>query len=175
MRNIFVVLFAAAWCLAASPSLAAQASDAQVDRLLEVMRARSTVDAMLPQVLATQRKMVMQMTAGKPLTPGQQAGLDRMLDRSMNRIGSAMSWDRLEPVYRDIYRQTFTGEDMDAMITFYSSPAGQKLLDKMPQLMQNTMAGVQKLLVPMLEDMQRDIEAEVRDIEAEGKAGERSQ
>lgn len=161
MHRIAAVLFALLLCLAPA-AMAAQPSDAQVDKLLEVMRARATVDAMLPQVAASQRQMVAQMTAGQPLTPEQQAKLDRLLEKSMASVGRAMSWDKLEPVYRDIYRQTFTGEDMDAMIGFYSSPAGQKLLDKMPQLMQNTMAGVQKLLVPMLEEMQREIEAEVK-------------
>lgn len=162
MNKLSAVLLAAALCLAAPLAMAAQASDAQVDKLLEVMRARQTVDAMLPQVAASQRQMVAQMTAGQPLTPEQQARLDRLLDKSMATIGRALSWDKLEPVYRDIYRQTFTGEDMDAMIGFYSSPAGQKLLDKMPQLMQNTMTGVQKLLMPMLDEMRRDIESEVK-------------
>lgn len=161
MNIITAAWFAFLLCLAPA-AMAAQPSDAQVDKLLEVMRARQTVDAMLPQVADSQRQMVAQMTAGQSLTPEQQAKLDRMLEKSVASIGRAMSWDKLEPVYRDIYRQTFTGEDMDAMIGFYSSPAGQKLLDKMPQLMQNTMAGVQKLLVPMLEDMQREIEAEIK-------------
>lgn len=145
-----------------APAALAQASDAQVDKLLEVMRARQTLDAVLPQVAASQRQMVAQMSAGKSLTPGQQAQLDRLLDKSMDGIRRAMTWDKMEPMYRDIYRQTFTAEDIDALIGFYGSPAGQKLLDKMPQLMQNTMAGVQKLLVPMLEEMQRDIEAELQ-------------
>lgn len=162
MNRLATACFALLLCLAAPAAMAAQPSDAQVDKLLEVMRARATVDAMLPQVAASQRQMVAQMTASQQLTPEQQAKLDQTLEKSMASIGRAMSWDKLEPVYRDIYRQTFTGEDMDAMIGFYSSPAGQKLLDKMPQLMQNTMTGVQKLLVPMLEDMQREIEAEVK-------------
>ncbi|MCL1635884.1 DUF2059 domain-containing protein [Luteimonas sp. SX5] len=167
MKKLSAALLAAALCLAAPFAMAAQPSDAQVDKLLEVMRARQTIDAMMPQVAASQRQMVAQMTANQKLSPEQQAKLDRLLDKSMASIARAMSWDKLEPVYRDIYRQTFTGEDMDAMIGFYGSPAGQKLLDKMPQLMQNTMAGVQKLLVPMLEEMQRDIEAEIKAAETD--------
>lgn len=160
MKKLSAALLAAALCISAPFAMAAEASDAQVDKLLEVMRAKQNVEAMLPQVAASQRQMVAQMTASQKLTPEQQAKLDRLLDKSMASISRALSWDKLEPIYRDIYRQTFTGEDMDAMIGFYSGPAGQKLLDKMPQLMQNTMTGVQKLLVPMLEDMQREIEAE---------------
>lgn len=159
--NRFAIALGLLLCLAAEPSPAQDASDAQVDKLLEVMRARQTLDAVLPQVETSQRQMVEQMSDAKSLTPEQRAKLDRLLQKSMGSIRKAMAWEKMEPLYRDIYRRTFTAEDMDAMIGFYGSPAGQKLLDKMPQLMQNTMAGVQKLLVPMLEDMQRDIETEL--------------
>lgn len=162
MKKIAIALSAVLLCLTAYAAPAQTgASDAQVDKLLEVMRARQTLDAVLPQVEASQRQMVAQMTAAQPLTPEQQAKLDRLLQKSMAGIRRAMAWEKMEPLYRDIYRQTFTAEDIDAMIGFYGSPAGQKLLDKMPQLMQNTMSGVQKLLVPMMEEMQRDIEAEL--------------
>ncbi len=163
MKKIAIALSALLLCLAAFAAPAqVRANDAQVDKLLEVMRARQTLDAMMPQVDALQRQAVAQATADKPLTPEQQAKLDRLLDKSAASVRRALSWEKMEPLYRDIYRQTFTAEDMDAMIGFYGSPAGQKLLDKMPQLMQNTMAGVQKLLAPMMDEMQRDLEAELQ-------------
>ena len=162
MKRIAIALSGLLLCLLA-PAALAQVSDAQVDKLLEVMRARQTLDAVMPQVEASQRQMVEQMSAAKSLTPEQRARLDRLMQKSMASIRRAMAWEKMEPIYRDIYRQTFNAEDMDAMIGFYGSPSGQKLLDKMPQLMQNTMAGVQKLLVPMLEEMQRDIESELQE------------
>ncbi|MDR7135613.1 hypothetical protein J2X06_002822 [Lysobacter niastensis] len=84
------------------------------------------------------------------------------MSTSSRRVREALAWDKLHPLYRDIYRQTFTGEDMGAMIDFYGGSAGQKLLDKMPQLMQNTMAAMQKVIVPMIEQMQRDVAAEMQ-------------
>lgn len=162
MRKIAIALSGLLLCLLATAASAqAPASDAQLDKLLQLMRAKQTLDAMLPQVEAMQRQAVQQASAGKPLTPEQQATLERLLDKSMGSIRRALSWEKMEPLYRDIYRQTFNAEDIDAMIGFYGSPAGQKLLDKMPQLMQNTMSGVQKMLTPMLEEMERDVEAEL--------------
>lgn len=161
MKKIAIALPALLLCLLA-PAALAQASDAQVDQLLEVMRAKQTLDAVWPQVEASQRQMVAQMSSAESLTTEQQAKLDRLMQKSMDSIRRAMAWEKMEPLYRDIYRQTFTAEDIDAMIDFYGSPAGQKLLDKMPQLVQNTTAGVQKLVAPMLEEMQRDIEAELQ-------------
>lgn len=156
------VVLAALLALSTSIVHAAPPSDAQVDKLLEVMRARQTVEAMLPQVEASQQQMVEQLTAGQPLTDQQRQDLQRILATSSRRVREALAWDRLQPLYRDIYRQTFTGEDMDAMIGFYSGSAGQKLLDKMPQLMQNTMTAMQKVIVPMIEQMQRDVASEMQ-------------
>ena len=156
------VVLAALLALSIPVVSAAPPSDAQVDKLLEVMRARQTVEAMLPQVEASQQQMVEQLTAGQPLTEQQRQDLQRILATSSSRVREALAWDKLQPLYRDIYRQTFTGEDMDAMIGFYSGSAGQKLLDKMPQLMQNTMTAMQKVIVPMIEQMQRDIASQMR-------------
>lgn len=146
--------------LCAPFALAAPPSDAQVDQLLEVMRAKKTVEAMVPQVQAMQRQMVEQITAGQEITPEQKQKLDSIVYKSNAQMLSMVSWNNMQPLYREIYRQTFSGEDMDAMIGFYGSPAGQNLLDKMPQLMQNTMTAMQKVMVPMLQQMQKDIEAE---------------
>ena len=116
----------------------------------------------MPQVEASQQQMVEQLTAGQPLTDQQRQDMQRILATSARRVREALAWDKLQPLYRDIYRQTFTGDDMDAMIGFYSGSAGQKLLDKMPQLMQNTMTAMQKVIVPMIEQMQRDVAAEMQ-------------
>lgn len=154
--------FALATLLALSPlaAFAAPPNDAQVDKLLEVMRARQTLEVIVPQVKASQQQMLAQLTAGKSLTPAQKAEVDRILAQSDARMAELLTWQKFEPLYRDIYRQTFDAADMDAMIAFYSSQAGRNLLDKMPLLMQNTMASMQKLIVPMLQQLEKDLVAQ---------------
>lgn len=153
--------FALTTLLALSPlvAFAAPPSDAQVDRLLDVMRAKQALEVIVPQVKASQQQMIAQLTAGKQLTPAQQAEVERILARSDAHMAELLTWQKFEPMYRDIYRQTFDAADMDAMIDFYSSQAGRNLLDKMPLLMQNTMGAVQQLIVPMLQQLERDIAA----------------
>ena len=156
----------------ASPlaALAAPPSDAQVARLLEVMRARQTVETMLPQIEASQRQMVDQMMAGREMAPAERQRLDQVLGRSSAQLRKALSWEKLEPIYLDIYRQTFDGQDTDALIAFYASPTGQRLLDKMPALMQNTMTAMQTLGVPMMQELQQDIEAQAQDDKVKSKS-----
>ena len=158
----FTRIVALALLLAAAPLAAAQPpSQAQVDRLLEVMRARETLDAVLPQVQASQQQMVAQMTAGQELDEEERAKINRVMEITNTRLAETLTWEKMEPLYRDIYARTFTGEDVDAMIEFYASPAGQKTLDKMPQLMQNTMQAVQQLVMPVLQQLEQDIAAEL--------------
>lgn len=158
----FARIAALALLLAAAPLAVAQPpSQAQVDRLLEVMRARQTLDAVLPQVQASQEQMVAQMTAGQELDEAERARINRVMEITNTRLAEALTWGNLEPVYRDIYAQTFTSDDVDAMIGFYESPAGQKTLDKMPLLMQNTMNAVQQLVMPVLQQLEQDIAAEL--------------
>ena len=160
----FTRIFALAVLLAAAPLAAAQQpSEAQVDRLLEVMRAKETLDATLPQVQAMQQQMVAQMTADQDLDEEDRARINRMLESTNSSLATVLTWERMGPLYRDIYAQTFTAEDVEAMIGFYESPAGQKTLDKMPQLMQNTMNAVQQLVMPLLQQLEQDIAAELGD------------
>ncbi len=148
---------------APAPAHAADAvpDDARLDRLLEVTRARAMLEDMLPQIEASQRQMVAQMTAGQELDAEQQARLEAIVSRSNAAVRQALSWENLGQVYRDIYRRTFDAQDIDAIIAFYETPAGQRMLDKMPALMQHTMEAMQQLMVPVLEQMQDEIAAEV--------------
>jgi len=157
------MLFALLLFAALGPAHAADPApaDARLDRLLEVTRARSMLEGMLPQVEASQQQMLAQFTAGHALDADAQARLDAILARSTAAVRQTLAWDNLEPVYRDIYRRTFSAEDVDAIIAFYETPVGQRMLDRMPALMQHTMEAMQQLMVPMFEQMQRDIAAEV--------------
>ncbi|MDH5833341.1 DUF2059 domain-containing protein [Luteimonas sp. M1R5S59] len=87
--------------------------------------------------------------------------MEAILARSAGAVRQALAWENLEPIYRDIYRRTFSAEDIDAIIAFYETPAGQRMIEKMPALMQHTMDAMQRLVVPMLEQLQREIAAEV--------------
>lgn len=161
MKQSLRTLSLAVLLLLVPPAFAQQPTQDQVGRLLDVMRAQQTLEAILPQVQASQQQMVAQLTAGQQLDATERERIDRILARGNATMAEALSWEKLEPVYRDIYTATFTAEDMDAMISFYESQAGQNLLDKMPQLMHNTMQAVQQMLMPVLTQLEQDLAAEL--------------
>ena len=165
MKRIGIVLLALClslpWPALAAQAPAGQASQARIDQLLQVMRARDTVEEMLPQMEQMQKQVMAQAIGRRQLTAEQQASMERVRQIMNRRMRDALAWDKLEPLYRDIYAKSFNDEDMDAMIAFYGSPPGQRVLDKMPGLTQNTMSAIQQMLVPLMQDMERDIDAEL--------------
>jgi uncharacterized protein len=54
-----------------------------------------------------------------------------------------MTWDKLRPVYVQIYQESFTQEEIDGLIAFYESPAGFAFVEKMPFVMQKSMSIMQ--------------------------------
>jgi len=151
-------LFAAVLLLACGLVHAAPPSQAQIDQLLEVTRARESIVGMLPQIQASQQQMIQQMLAGRELSAQQQRELDTMVSASMKAVAALLSWDELQPLYRDLYAQSFDAEEVQAMIDFYASPAGQSMVQKMPQLMHNAMQAVQTRLLPLLKELQDNLE-----------------
>ncbi|WP_162404456.1 DUF2059 domain-containing protein [Pseudoxanthomonas jiangsuensis] len=129
------------------PVLAAPPSDDRLEHLLEVMRVQRDTERMLPQIEAAQEQMVTRALAGDSNVEKQKA-VRAALAESRASLQRMLGWERLQPLYMDIYRKTYDGEDVEAMIAFYESPAGQRVLDRQPRLMENVMAAVGELVGP---------------------------
>ncbi|KRG45160.1 hypothetical protein ARC78_02945 [Stenotrophomonas pictorum JCM 9942] len=148
------------------PALATPASDGDINRLLAASRAQTMLDAMLPQMEAMQSQQFAQLTAGQALTPEQKARVQRIQQRTSQTLREALSWSQMRPMYVDLYKKSFSKEDVLAMAEFYESPAGQSLLDKTPQLMQNLMLAMQQKMTPLLADLEQDLDAIIQESEA---------
>ncbi len=143
---------------AAAPVLAAPPSDADVNRLLAASRAQTMLDGMLPQMEAMQQQQFAELARSRTLTPEQSERMQRIQQRTSQTMRQALAWSKIRPLYADIYKQTFSKEDVLAMAEFYESDAGQSLLDKTPQLMQNLMVAMQAHMQPLLADLQKDLD-----------------
>jgi hypothetical protein len=141
-----------------APALATPASDGDINRLLAASRAQTMLDAMLPQMEAMQAQQFAQLTAGQALTPEQKARVQRIQQRTSQTLREALSWSQMRPMYVDLYKKSFSKEDVLAMAEFYESPAGQSLLDKTPQLMQNLMLAMQQKMTPLLAELEKDLD-----------------
>lgn len=145
--------------LAAPVALAAEPTDAQVDRLIETMDMRRILDDIFTQMDAMGLQMGEQFLGGDA-TPEKRERMRQAIAKQQAATRKAMSWDNLGPVYRNVYRKLFTAEEIDAMIAFYGSEAGRSILRKTPQAMELAMQEMQPMMQSLIADMQKALEAE---------------
>ena len=135
----------------------ALASEASVRELLEITQARKLSEGTVAQMDQFMNEAMNRELAGRVPTAEQQAILDDLRTKLVALIGDALKWEKLEPRYVDIYRKSFTDEEVAGMLAFYKTPAGQAVINKMPIVMQHTMGLVQDLL--------QDISPQLRQIQ----------
>jgi uncharacterized protein len=160
------LLVAACLALCSATAFAAPPTDADIERLLKASRAESMLSAILPQMEEMQRQQFEQITAGKELTAEQKAEVDRIQARTNEIVRKTLAWDQMRPLYVDVYKKTFTAEDVKAIAKFYESAAGRSLLDKTPALMQNLMGAIQQKIIPMVEELQAELKESTKEMPA---------
>jgi hypothetical protein len=122
-------------------------------------------DRMVKQVSANFMKQL--STAGEKLigpnaTPEAKDQLAEFEKKFAQMIDAQVGWDVMQPALTDYYTKAFTEEELDVIVTFYKTPAGAALVEKMPavntqatQLLQSKMAAVQPQMKQMYEDFQK--------------------
>jgi hypothetical protein len=133
------------------PADAAPPTDAQIDRLLDALRAREMIDTTWSQVEEGMRTSAL-ASLDAHATPEQRAEVERAVAEEVRTMRQALSWERLAPVYRLVYRETLTAEEVDAALAFFGSEHGRSMMQKLPSLTQKTMQILQPML---LEEAQR--------------------
>ncbi len=145
---------------AVAPAHAAPPTDAQIDRMLDTMDMRRTLDEMFVQIETMGDSMGQQML-GEDATPEQRASLDKTMTRQRASMRKILSWDTLGPIYRKVYARLFTAEEVEAMTAFYASDTGRSIMRKMPQAMQLSMEEMQPIMQTMIAEMKQNIEADL--------------
>jgi hypothetical protein len=144
-------------------------SEASVKQLLEVMQAHKMLDATMAQMSAFMKQMMEQATQGQKITPQIQKDIDRRQSEMTNTFKEVLDWNKLEPMYVRVYQKSFTQPELDGMIGFYKTTAGQAVINKMPVVMQNTMSEMQQMMQPMIQRMRQQQQEVVAEIKAENE------
>jgi uncharacterized protein len=151
------------------------ASEASIKELMELGKVRTMLDSIWAQMDGLMKQAMQQATEGKPVSVKVQKHIDKLETDLMNAVKEELSWEKLEPLYLRVYQKSLTQSEVDGMIAFYKTPAGQAVITKLPLVLQNTFAEVKEMMGPMMqriERMQQDVMAEVKAEKAEkGKKG----
>ena len=159
------ILVALLFCCPLAYAAETPASETSVKQLLEVGQTRKLLGTMTEQLENYMKVAMESATHGQPASPEVQKMFDQCRADVLKILKEEFSWDKLEPMYLRIYKESFSQQEVDGMITFYRSPSGQAVLNKMPVAMQNSMKEMQQMMGPLMERikrMQQDMVAQVR-------------
>jgi uncharacterized protein len=137
---------------------AAPASQESVENLLTVTKTESMMDSMYSGMEQMMRQGMRQSTAGKPVSPEQQRYFDALPAKFVAVMRDEMNWQKMKPMYVQIYRESFEQDEVDGLLAFYASPAGQALINKMPVVMQKSVAVSQSLIESFVPKMTKAIQ-----------------
>ncbi len=152
-----------------SPGPSTGPSEASIKQLLEVAQAHKLIDSVMAQMDNLMQQTITQATRGQQVPPKVQKDIDQRRGEMLALMKELLDWKKLEPMYVRVYQKTFTQQEVDGMIAFYKTPAGQAVMSKMPVAMQNTMDEMQGLMAPVMEKMQRMQQEVVAELKAENK------
>jgi hypothetical protein len=142
MKNLSLALL-----LSLSISTFAHADDAskraKAEELIQVTKLSQVMDQITDQMTARMKTVAAQQTANRSFTPAQQKLITDYVNQIQAITQGAVSWDKIKPTVVQVYAETYTDQELDGILAFYHSPAGQALIVKSPQLMSRTMQLVQ--------------------------------
>ncbi|MFC4653915.1 DUF2059 domain-containing protein [Rheinheimera marina] len=129
-------------------SFFSQAEPAKRETIEQVLKA-TDAPAMLDYAYAQMEQMV-QANRTNP-----DDALSQKQQREMQQLfRSEMSWSQLEEPIIAVYAQVFSEDEMQSILDFYQSPAGQKLVKRQPELVQQSMQMMQTLMQGMMPKIQ---------------------
>ena len=167
LRNALIVLL-----LSSTTAMAAPASESSIKQLLAVTQAQKLLDGMRVQFDSLMNNAVQQALKGETPTAKQQQAIENMKNRMVALMQGELAWEKLEPMYLRLYKESFTEEEVVGMLSFYKTPAGQAIIYKMPVLMQKTMLDMQKMIsgvTPQMQKIQENFIAEMKAAERSGR------
>lgn len=143
-----------------STLFAAQATDQQVEKLIQVLNLdeilQSTIVQIRPQIDQHAYAVVQNITQNKNFTPQQQIIANELADKIYAESKSQTAWEKLKPVYLKIYKDVYDAQEVQAQIEFYSSSTGQSILKKSPLVAQESMKIMNQQLGSTLQSSEKN-------------------
>lgn len=168
-------LLAAIFCLATSFAGVAQqaASDApatkeDIQKYLEVMHSREMLLQMVDAMAKPMHEMIHeQYLKDKDKLP---ADFEVRMNKMTDELMKAYPWDEMLQAMVPVYQKHLTKGDVDALIAFYGTSTGQKVLRELPAITAEAAQAMMPLLRKQIDAMNEQVQEEVAHIRKESKS-----
>jgi hypothetical protein len=170
-------LFFATLCLALAASAVAQTTDPpatkeEVEQYLQLMHSRE----MFQQTLDAMSKPLHQMIHEQYLKDQDKlpADFEARMNRFMDEMMHGLPFDQIQQKMIPVYQKHFTQGDLNALVAFYSSPTGQKLLKEMPAIMADSMQVTMPVVREHMEKVTQRLQDQIAQMKQTAKPGQKS-
>ncbi len=140
-------------------------SEQSVRQLFEAMHTGEALKeafAHMDDMLRTSMKDV----NGRPLNAEQQKIRDETRAKVVALMQQQLDWSTtLEPIMVESYRDTFTQQEVDALLKFYGTTIGKSVADKLPAASRQMMQLIQQRMremMPQIQEIARDSAARIK-------------
>ena len=165
MKNIMIV--ALLFSVVVTSSLFA--GEASYKRAaLELLEVANTQE-MLDQMMTSITSMMEQQFKAMKLPPEGKEAAAAFQKEIMVWFSDFFAWEQIQDLYVDIYVKVFTEDELKEIIQFYRSPLGQKLLNKMPELLQESIEKMQILVQDKMPEFQERLQKTITELEEKYK------
>ncbi|HLH04574.1 MAG TPA: DUF2059 domain-containing protein [Bryobacteraceae bacterium] len=157
--------------LAAVPSVRADeaSKSAKIEKVFQAAKLDQVLNQMYALIENQVKSQMFQQFMGAQLNPEQQKVFDEFEGKVMKVVTTRLSWDQLKPVYLKLYADAFSESDIDGILAFYQSPAGQSLVAKTPQIMAAGSQAAQEKLIGIGPDIQALVQEYIPKMKAAGQ------
>jgi hypothetical protein len=150
-------------------SRAAAPSDESLVKMMQVMQVEQMLNQFLAQMdvgmAQSMDQALRQALQGRELTDEQKRKVEQTRQETMAALREEMAFAKLKDLYLQVYRETFTQEEVTAITKFYGTPAGQALVEKSPVAMQKASTLMQSRIQPLMQKL-NDVQQEMlRDLQ----------
>jgi hypothetical protein len=153
MKKLHAVIVLAAASVLAGSAWADDASRmAKAEELLQVTKTEQNFKQMLDRI-----QTMMKTRADKQSPEG--ADKAAIAQKVAAIVDERLSWDKLKPQFVKMYADTFTDEDLDGILAFYKSAAGQAMATKTPELMDKAVRIAQAAMQDAQPDIRKALES----------------
>lgn len=149
-----------------------QPSPEQLAKLFDVMRIKqqmASMRMMVPGMVQQQIQSAMKQTEegmppGSKLTPEQREKMQAIMSKYVGKSMDLYPTDEMLTDMTGIYQKHLSKDDVEGLIAFYSSPAGQHLLDAQPVIAQEYMPMVMGKVAQRSQAMTKEMMKEMADV-----------
>ena len=127
---------------------------ASIEALLAVTKSEALVEKTSAELERNMQDAISASLQGRQPTEREQQIIQQMTRESAALIRQELSWATMRPMMVQIYQSTFTQEEVDGQTAFYRTPVGATVVEKMPAVMQATMAVTQQSLARLMPQLQ---------------------